>query len=49
MDFEVIAEGLSFPEGPVVMADGSVIVVEIRRGAVTLCWGQGKTEIIAEV
>ena len=26
---EVIAEGLAFPEGPVVMADGSVIVVEI--------------------
>ena len=49
MDFEVIAEWLSFPEGPVVMADGSVIVVEIRRGAVTRCWGQGKTEIIAEV
>mgnify|MGYP000856858507 CR=1 FL=1 len=26
---EVIAEGLAFPEGPVVMADGSVIVVEL--------------------
>ena len=28
---EVIAEGLSFPEGPVVMADGSVLVVESTR------------------
>jgi len=46
MDFETIAEGLQFPEGPVVMPDGSVIVVEIRRGAVTRCW-KGRTEVIA--
>ena len=32
-DYEVIAEGLAFPEGPVVMADGSVIVVEIHAQA----------------
>lgn len=49
MQFDLIAEGLAFPEGPVVMADGSVIVVEIRRGTVTRCWGQGRSEVIAEV
>ena len=27
---EIMAEGLAFPEGPVVMDDGSVIIVEIR-------------------
>ncbi|MEO1100742.1 MAG: SMP-30/gluconolactonase/LRE family protein [Pseudomonadota bacterium] len=48
MEFEVVAEGLRFPEAPVVMADGSVIVVEIERKTVTRCWAGGKTEVIAE-
>jgi gluconolactonase len=45
---EVIAEGLAFPEGPVVMADGSVIVVEIVSGRITRCWN-GRTEGICEI
>lgn len=45
---EVIAEGLAFPEGPVVMADGSVIVVEIMGGQVTRCWN-GKTETVCDI
>jgi gluconolactonase len=44
---EVIAEGLGFPEGPVVMADGSVIVVEILARRITRCWN-GRTETVAE-
>ena len=44
---EVIAEGLDFPEGPVVMADGSVIVVEIHAGQITRCWGGGRKEVVA--
>jgi len=44
---EVIAEGLKFPEGPVVMADGSVIVVELAAGRVTRCWN-GRTEVVSE-
>jgi gluconolactonase len=44
---EIIAEGLAFPEGPVVMADGSVIVVEIAGGRVTRCWN-GRKEVICE-
>jgi gluconolactonase len=39
---EVIAEGLAFPEGPVVMADESVIVVETFAGRITRCWRGGK-------
>ncbi len=46
-DYEVIAEGLAFPEGPVVMADGSIIVVEIMAGTVTRCWN-GRKETVAE-
>jgi gluconolactonase len=45
---EVIAEGLAFPEGPVVMADGSVIVVEIMGKKVTRCWGDLRKETVSE-
>ena len=48
MDFEVLAEGLQFPEGPVAMPDGSVILVEIKRGTLTRVWN-GKIETIAEI
>lgn len=42
---ECIAEGLGFPEGPVVMADGSVIVVELMSKQVTRCWN-GRKEVV---
>jgi gluconolactonase len=45
--FEVIAEGLAFPEGPVVMADGSVIVVEAIGGRITRCWPGRKETVCA--
>lgn len=47
MEFEVVAEGLGFPEGPVVMPDGSIIIVEIRRGCISRLWGEGRREVIA--
>ena len=31
-DVTILATGLGFPEGPVVMDDGSLIVTEIRNG-----------------
>ena len=34
LDFEVLADGLGFPEGPVVADDGSVLVVDIDSGRV---------------
>ena len=48
MEFEVLAEGLRFPEGPIAMADGSVILVEIARGTLTRVWN-GRTEVIADL
>jgi gluconolactonase len=48
MQFEVLAEGLQFPEGPVAMDDGSVILVEIARGTLTRVWN-GRTEVIANL
>ena len=29
MDLQLVAEGQQFPEGPVAMADGSIILTEI--------------------
>jgi gluconolactonase len=47
MQFEVVAQDLAFPEGPVVLPDGSIIVVEIAAGRVTRLWGEGRTETVA--
>lgn len=43
-----IASGLSFPEGPVAMADGSVIIVELTRGTLTRVLPDGATQVVAE-
>jgi gluconolactonase len=48
MEFEIVAEGLQFPEGPIAMADGSIVLVEIARGTLTRVW-KGKTEVIANL
>ena len=47
MDFELVADGLGFPEGPIAMQDGSIILVEIKSGNITRVWGDGKREVIA--
>ncbi len=46
--FEILAENLQFPEGPIAMPDGSVILVEIKRGTLTRVWN-GKSEVIAHL
>lgn len=43
-----IASGLRFPEGPVAMADGSVLVVEIAAGRLTRVKPNGAKEVVAE-
>jgi gluconolactonase len=40
-DIRVMATGLRFPEGPVAMADGSVILGEIAGSAVTRITADG--------
>jgi len=44
-----IATGLRFPEGPIAMPDGSVILVEIERQTLSRVMPDGKVEVIAEV
>ena len=43
-----ITSGLRFPEGPVAMNDGSVLVVEIARGTLTRVRPNGAKEVVAE-
>ena len=49
MDVAVITEGLQFPEGPVALSDGSVLVVEIQRGTLTRVAEDGTQSIVAEL
>ncbi|GAA4878276.1 SMP-30/gluconolactonase/LRE family protein [Actinomycetospora straminea] len=42
-----VATGLGFPEGPVALADGDVLVVEIRRGTLTRVAPDGTTSVVA--
>jgi gluconolactonase len=49
MDIRELATGLRFPEGPVAMDDGSVILVEIARGTLTRVDPDGKVDVVAEL
>ncbi|HTY48924.1 MAG TPA: SMP-30/gluconolactonase/LRE family protein [Steroidobacteraceae bacterium] len=49
MELTVVAEGLQFPEGPVALADGSVLVVEIRRGTLTRVTPDGAQRVVAHL
>jgi len=44
-----VATGLAFPEGPIALADGDVIVVEIAGGRLTRISPSGRTRTIAEL
>ncbi len=48
-NMRVIATDLEFPEGPVVMPDGSVVLVEIRGRRLTRVWPDGRKEVVAEI
>jgi gluconolactonase len=44
-----LATGLEFPEGPVAMPDGSVLVVEIHRGTLSRVTPSGTVEVVADL
>ena len=48
-EMTLVAEGLAFPEGPVAMADGSILLVEIRRGTLSRVAPHGTIEVVAEL
>jgi gluconolactonase len=47
--FRELASGLQFPEGPIALPDGSVIVVEMRRQTLSRVTPGGQVEIVAEL
>lgn len=49
MKIREIAAGLQFPEGPIALEDGSVLLVEIARGTLTRVSTSGKATIIAHL
>ena len=46
---QIVAEGLRFPEGPIALPDGRVLVVEIEGKALTAVLPDGKLEVIANL
>src|SRR5271170_2945932 len=48
MDMELVTEGLRFPEGPIAMSDGSVILTEIEGGVLTRVAPDGSKSTVAE-
>ncbi len=47
MDIELAAENLQFPEGPIAMADGSVVLVEMERRTLSRVAADGAITIVA--
>ena len=48
-DLRVVTDALRFPEGPVALPDGSVLVVEIAGKALTRVHPDGRLEVVAEL
>ncbi len=46
---KIVAEGLRFPEGPIAMTDGTVVLVEIERGTLSRVDASGVVEVIADL
>ena len=46
--FREITSGLRFPEGPVALSDGSVLVVEIARGTLSRVAPDGAVSVVAD-
>jgi gluconolactonase len=44
----LVAEGLAFPEGPLILPDGDLLVTEIRAGRLTRITADGSTSVFAE-
>jgi gluconolactonase len=47
-NLRVVATDLRFPEGPIAMEDGSVVLTEIAAGRLTRVRPDGSTEVVAE-
>src|SRR5512139_3556508 len=48
MDVKELATGLEFPEGPIWLADASVLLVEIKRGTLSRVGADGRVSVVAK-
>ena len=48
MDMQLVTDGLEFPEGPIAMADGSIILTEIKGGVLSRVTPDGKKTVFAK-
>jgi len=46
---KIIAENLQFPEGPVPLEDGSIVLVEMAGGNLTRVWDEGRAEVVTDL
>jgi gluconolactonase len=46
---KILASGFEFPEGPIAMEDGSLLIVEIARETLTRILPDGRSEIVARI
>jgi gluconolactonase len=44
----LLADGLSFPEGPIALSDGSFLLVEMHRGTLTRVSADGGVDVVAD-
>ena len=49
LEFREVTGGLRFPEGPIAMADGAVLVVEIEGARLTRVLPGGEKQVVAEL
>ena len=49
LEFHEIASGLRFPEGPIAVSDGSVILLEIERQTLSRVLTDGTVQVIAKL
>ncbi|WP_375250562.1 SMP-30/gluconolactonase/LRE family protein [Sphingomonas sp.] len=47
-ELALVADGLRFPEGPVALPDGSIVLVEIEPGRITRIHPDGRRQLVAE-
>ncbi len=47
-DLQILATGLQFPEGPIAMPDGSILLVEIERGTLSRV-SNGQIDVVAQL
>jgi gluconolactonase len=49
LDLQVVADGLGFPEGPIAMADGSLLFVDIKNETLSRLGVDGRVGVVAQI